>query len=121
RRTPQVRPWKWRLEHDCQPLAARRSLVETAAVAGRSKLPREEKNISAPLLTTCPIVPGVAGGEVGIALMTRSARRSTTDTLRDTKFATYARVPAVLTTIPCGFLPAFPPAVAAKAGSLRSM
>src|SRR3954467_7890268 len=55
--TPSVSPLKWQLEHDCQPLAARRSLVETTAVGGRSKLPREEKNISAPTLTTCAGVP----------------------------------------------------------------
>ena len=39
--------------------------------------------------------------------MTRSLRRSTTETFRDTKFVTYARVPARLVTMPCGFLPAF--------------
>src|SRR5207244_8801611 len=45
----------------------------------------------------------------------------TTDTLRDTKLLTYARVPARLTTIPCGFFPALAPLVAGLAGSLRSM
>src|SRR3954454_18630811 len=119
--TPSVSPLKWQLGEHCQPLAARRSLVETTAFGGRSKFPREEKNISAPTPTTCPIEPGAAGAELCTVLMTRSPRRSTTDTLRETKFATYARVAAELTTMPCGFLPAFAPAVAGFAGSLRSM
>src|SRR3954452_25490601 len=91
--TPSVSPLKWQLEHDCQPLAAKRSLVETAAVAGRWKLPRDEKNISAPTPTDCAIEPAAAGAEVCTVLMSRSARRSTTDTLREPKFATYALVP----------------------------
>src|SRR3954451_3572996 len=119
--TPSVRPLKWQLEHDCQPLADRRSLVATAAPAGRAKLPREEKNISAPTLTPWPIEPAGAGADDWIVLMTRSFDRSTTETLRETKSFTYARVPAELTTMPCGFLPAFAPAVAGFAGSSRSM
>src|SRR5437763_12992672 len=119
--TPSVRPLKWQLEHDCQPSCDRRSLVDTIAPAGRLKFPREEKNTSAPAVTTSPGVPGAGSGAVGMTFTTLSVPRSTTDTLRVTKLLTYARVPARLTTIPCGFFPALAPLVAGLAGSLRTM
>jgi hypothetical protein len=63
----------------------------------------------------------VGGAEVWIVRMTWSVFVSTTDTLRETKFVTYARRPSFVIAIPCGFLPALAPAVAGLAGSLRSM
>jgi len=98
--TPSVRPLKWQLEQLCQPSLERRSSVEAVALAGRLKWPREEKNISAPTSTTSPVEPGAAIGAVRIAFTTLSLVRLTTDTLRETKFCTYAVVPALLITIP---------------------
>jgi hypothetical protein len=75
--TPSVRPLKWQLEHDCQPAWESRSLVDTVAPAGRLKFPRDEKNISAPALTTWPSAV-FASGEDWMTLITRSFVRSTT-------------------------------------------
>src|SRR5919206_3778892 len=66
--TPSVRPLKWQLEHDCQPLADSRSDVDTVAFAGRLKLPRDEKNTSAPAVTISPGDPGGGSGAVEIVL-----------------------------------------------------
>ena len=120
--TLSVIPSKWQLEHDCQPACESRSLV--AVVWPPSVLlnsPRDEKNMSAPTATTSSCEPGAGPGAVWTTRMTRSRRRSTTETLRDSALLTYARVPAGLMAIPCGFLAALAPAVAGLAGSARSM
>ena len=120
---PSVRPSKWQLEHDCQPSEESRSVVEVvgAVLAGRSKFPREEKKTSAPTVVFSAAEPGGGSGAVRMTRSTRSLRRSTCVTLRETEFTTHARVPASLTTMPSGFLPALSPLVAGFAGSLRSM
>src|SRR3954454_22261597 len=116
-----VRPWKWQLEQLCQPSLDSRSSVDTVAPAGRSKCPRELKNICAPTLTTSCGEPGAGSGAVRTVRSTRSLTRSTSVTLRDTKLVTYARVPALLVTMPCGLCPALSPLVTGLAGSARSM
>ena len=118
---PSVRPLKWQLAQLCQPSLDSRSWLDVVWPAGLLNRPRDEKNISAPTSATSSGEPGAGSGAVRITLVTASVVRSTTDTLRDTKFWTYARVPCLLTTMPCGFLPALLPAVAGFAGSFRSM
>ena len=56
--------------------------------AGRLKLPREEKNISAPTAITSSGDPGAGSLVVRIVLMTWSFCRLTTLTLRETKLFT---------------------------------
>ena len=56
--TLSVSPLKWQLAQDCQPSLDSRSLVETVVPAGRSKFPREPKNISAPTATISSGEPG---------------------------------------------------------------
>src|SRR5947207_14377215 len=69
--TPSVRPLKWQLAQACQPCWERRSRSEL--VPGiESKLPREEKNISAPTRLVSPTEPGAGRSEVGTAAMTES-------------------------------------------------
>ena len=85
---PSVRPLKWQLAQFCQPSLESRSSVETVVPAGRSKWPREEKNISAPTSTTSSVEPGVGSLVVRMTLVTWSVLRLTTLTLRDTKFMT---------------------------------
>ena len=85
---PSVRPLKWQLEQACQPSLESRSMVEPVVPAGRLKLPREEKNISAPTAITSSGDPGAASLVVRIVLMTLSFCRLTTLTLRDTKLLT---------------------------------
>jgi hypothetical protein len=119
--TPSVSPSKWQLAQVCQPSLASRSLVCTEAPAGRLKFPRDEKNISAPTATVSSCEPGAGSEAVRMVLSTWSVSRSTTETLRDTKLATQARLPERLITMPCGSLPALSPLVAGLAGSLRSM
>src|SRR5215218_10396753 len=75
--TPSVRPLKWQLEQPCQPSLESRSEVDTVALGGRLKLPRELKNISAPTATTSAAEPGGAGAAVGMVPITRSVPRST--------------------------------------------
>src|SRR5262249_1460894 len=88
----------------CQPWLESRSRSEF--VPGIvSKFPREEKNISAPTRLVSPWLPAAGRSEVWTVAMTESVVRSTTETLRETKFATYATVPALLIPIRCGFLP----------------
>ncbi len=84
--TPSVRPSKWQLAQFCQPSLDSRSSVETVVPSGRSKWPRDEKNISAPTWTTSSSALG--GSLVGITSTTSSVVRSTTETLRETKLAT---------------------------------
>src|SRR6185436_8195193 len=85
--TPSVSPLKWQLAQPCQPSLDRRSRNEF--VPGiESKLPREEKNISAPTRFVSPADPGAGKSDVGTTAMTASVVRSTTETLRETKFAT---------------------------------
>src|SRR6185295_474876 len=86
--TLSVSPLKWQLEQLCHPSLESRSLVETAAPAGRLKMPRDEKKISAPTATASCGDPGGGSGTFWITLMTLSVVRSTTDTLRETKFVT---------------------------------
>ena len=86
--TPSVRPLKWHELQPCQPSLDSRSLVDTAAPAGRLNEPRLEKNISAPTATTSAGEPAGGGAAVRIVRMTWSVLRSTTDTLRETKFVT---------------------------------
>ena len=61
-----VSPSKWQLAQLCQPSLDSRSVVETVVPAGRLKLPREEKNISAPTVTTSSGEPGAGSGAVRI-------------------------------------------------------
>src|SRR5258706_4854009 len=118
--TPSVRPLKWQLAQLCQPSLERRSRSEL--VPGiESKLPREEKNISAPTRFVSPCVLCAGKSEVGTTAMTESVVRSTTETLRETKLATYAPLPLLLMAMPCGFFPALAPLVAALFGSFRSI
>src|SRR6266550_9602572 len=85
--TPSVRPLKWQLAQPCQPSLERRSRSEL--VPGIvSKLPREEKKISAPTRLVSPAEPGAGKSEVEITATTVSLVRFTTDTLRETKLAT---------------------------------
>src|SRR6188768_3802649 len=105
-----VRPLKWQLEHLCQPSLDSRSWLEVVWPPALLNRPRDEKNISAPTSVTSSGEPGPGRGAVRIVEITLSCVRSTTDTLRDTKFWTYARVPRLLTTMPCGFFPALLPA-----------
>ena len=86
--TLSVSPSKWQLAQLCQPSLDRRSVVETAAPAGRLKLPREEKNISAPTVTNSAGEPAAGRAAVRITVTTLSFVRSTTDTLRDRKLTT---------------------------------
>src|SRR5438445_11347703 len=85
--TPSVSPLKWQLEQDCQPSLERR--LRREFVPGiESKLPREEKNISAPTRFVSPAEPEAGKSDVETTAMTESVVRSTTETLRETKFAT---------------------------------
>src|SRR5215475_13391142 len=85
--TPSVSPLKWQLAQFCQPSLERRSRSEL--VPGiESKLPREEKNISAPTRFVSPGDPGAGRSKVGTTAITVSFVRSTTETLRETKLAT---------------------------------
>src|SRR5438105_4323282 len=85
--TPSVRPLKWQLLQLCQPCCESRSRSEL--VPGTvSKLPREEKNISAPTRLVSPAAPGAGRSEVCTTAMTESLAKSTTETLRETKLAT---------------------------------
>src|SRR5881628_1111043 len=86
--TPSVRPLKWQLAQLCQPSLESRSRREL--VPGIvSKLPREEKNISAPTRLVSPTEPGAGRSEPETTEITVSLLvRSTTETLRETKFAT---------------------------------
>src|SRR6266568_3222983 len=85
--TPSVNPLKWQLAQLCQPSLERRSRSEL--VPGIvSKLPRDEKNISAPTRLVSPGEAGAGRSEVGTTAMTPSLVRSTTETLRETKLAT---------------------------------
>ena len=86
--TLSVSPLKWQLEQLCQPSLDRRPSVDTVAPAGRSKWPREEKNISAPTATTSSSDPGVGSLPVRMTFTTWSVLRFTTLTLRETKFMT---------------------------------
>src|ERR1051326_7494127 len=97
--TPSVKPLKWQLAQLCQPSLDRRSRKEF--VPGiESKFPREEKNISAPTRLVSPCEPGAGKSELDTTAMTASLVRSTTETLRETKLATYARVPMLLIAMP---------------------
>src|SRR6266705_458805 len=116
--TPSVRPLKWQLAQPCQPRFERRFCNEL--VPGMlSKLPREEKNISAPTRLVSPCEPGAGRSEDCTAPITVSLVRSTTETLRETKLATKATVPELLMAMPWGFLPAFAPMVAGLVGSFK--
>src|SRR6185503_10368627 len=85
--TPSVSPLKWQLEQACQPSLERRSRSEF--VPGIvSKLPRDEKNISAPTRLVSACEPGVGRSEVCTTASTVSLVRFTTETLRETKLAT---------------------------------
>src|SRR3954452_16167596 len=86
--TPSVRPSKWQLEHDCQPSEDRRSLLAVTCVGALLNSPRDDKNMSAPTATTSSGEPGAGDRPVRIAPMTRSLRRSTTDTVRESASAT---------------------------------
>src|ERR1041385_1099511 len=118
--TPSVRPLKWQLAQPCQPRFE--SLFCKELVPGMlSKLPREEKNISAPTRLVSPCEPGAGRSELCIVAITVSLARATTETFRETKLATKATVPEPLMAMPCGFLPALAPMVAGLVGSFRSM
>src|SRR6188474_2010385 len=86
--TLSVSPSKWQLEQLCQPSLESRSFVDTDAPAGRLKLPRELKKISAPTATVSSMDPGAGSGAVRIVPSTESVVRSTTETFRETKFTT---------------------------------
>src|SRR5512136_1242554 len=73
--TPSVRPLKWQLEQACQP--SLESRLRSEFVPGIvSKLPREEKNISAPTRLVSPAEPGAGRSEVDMTAMTVSFVRS---------------------------------------------
>src|SRR6266702_3539983 len=91
--TPSVSPLKWQLLQLCQPSLERR-LRKELVPGTESNLPREEKNISAPTRLVSPWEPEAGRSEVETTAITESVVRSTTETLRETKFATYARVPS---------------------------
>ena len=78
---------KWQLEQLCHPSLDSRSRNELVPGIA-SKLPREEKNISAPTRLVSPTEPGAGKSEVETTAMTVSLVRSTTETLRETKLAT---------------------------------
>src|SRR6478736_4038965 len=63
---PSVQPSKWQLAQFCQPCADSRLSVEVVpeALAGRSKCPRDEKNISAPTRLRSPCEP--AAGRLAV-------------------------------------------------------
>src|ERR1051326_6091890 len=85
--TPSVSPLKWQLAQFCQP--AWESRLCNELVPGMvSKLPREEKNISAPTRLVSPWEPGTGRLAVWTVAMTLSFVRFTTETLRETKFIT---------------------------------
>ena len=85
--TPSVRPLKWQLAQACQP--SLESRLRKELVPGMvSKLPREEKNISAPTRLVSPCEAGAGRSDVETTAITESVARSTTETLRETKFAT---------------------------------
>src|SRR5881397_3964338 len=84
---PSVSPLKWQIAQPCQPCWERRSRSEL--VPGiESKLPREEKNISAPTRLVSPAEAGAGRSELCTVAITVSVVRSTTDILRETKLAT---------------------------------
>ena len=75
---------KWQLAQLCQPSFARRWDVDTVVPAGRLKLPREEKNISAPTLNSSPNEPDGGTKAVCTTLTTASVVRSTIETFPET-------------------------------------
>src|SRR3954453_10714091 len=85
--TPSVSPSKWQLEHDCQPSWGRRSLFAGTGEAW-SESPRDETNMAPPTATRASGEPGATTGPVRIEGMTRSWRRSTTETVRDSALLT---------------------------------
>src|SRR5258706_3068505 len=119
--TPSLNPLKWQLAQLCHPSLESRFLSGVVAPAMASKFPREEKNTSAPTRLVSPWDRGAGKSTLRTTAMTASLTRSTTDTLRDTKLATYALVPFEVMAIPCGFLPALAAEVAALLGSFRSI
>src|SRR4051794_7722163 len=70
--TPSVRPLKWQLEQLCQPSLDSRSLLVAGPIV---KLPREEKNTSAPAATCSCCDPGAGDGAVLMTFATRSVVR----------------------------------------------
>src|SRR5204862_3911321 len=85
--TPSVSPLKWQLAQLCHPSLESRSRNEF--VPGiESKLPRDEKNISAPTRLVSPWELGAGRLKVGTVAMTESVVKLTTETLRETKFIT---------------------------------
>src|SRR3954452_22401749 len=108
--TPSVSPSKWQLEHDCQPSLESRSLVEAEPLGALSNCPREPKNIKAPTISASGREPAPGRVAVRTTRTTRSARRSTTEMLRDRTLSTHALVPAALMAMPCGLWPGSEPA-----------
>src|SRR5882724_5209289 len=86
--TPSLNPLKWQLAQLCQPSLESRFLSGLAAPAIASKFPREEKNTSAPTRLVSPCDRGAGRSEVETTAMTVSLVKFTTETLRETKFAT---------------------------------
>src|SRR5437667_5356160 len=69
--TPSVKPLKWQLAQLCQP--SLESLSRSELVPGiESKLPREEKNISAPTRLVSPAEPGAGKSELETTAITLS-------------------------------------------------
>src|ERR1700751_4550389 len=81
--TPSVSPRGWQLAQLWRPFSDMRSRLDPMP-DGFTKLPRDERNNSAPTNTFSASEPGGGKSAVRMTLTTLSASRSTTDTLRDT-------------------------------------
>src|SRR3954466_11321684 len=88
--TPLGRPPKWQLEHDCQPSLDSRSVLAALPDGSGSNCPREPKNISAPAVSASGREPAPGSAPVRTTRITRSLRRSSTETLRDRTLSTHA-------------------------------